>query len=187
MKRLLAVVMLALASLTLSGTALADHGQGEHVPVSICHRTASDTNPYVFITVDDDSLSPGHLDNADPGHKPTFWKSDGTWRGVEHVAGDPKDDYLAESKADCEDTTPPPPPPPDCEDEGTCPEPPPPTDPPEPPKPPKDPPAPPEGCKNPPCELAFTGFDAGTAGGIAVVLAALGGGAMWYARKLRVR
>jgi hypothetical protein len=80
---------------------------GEH-KVSICHRTASDTNPYVFITVDEASLSPGHLDNDDPGHKPKYWKSDGTWRGVDHVEGDPKDDYLAQSEADCQDTEVPP-------------------------------------------------------------------------------
>lgn len=75
---------------------------GEH-KVAICHRTASDTNPYVYIEVDVASLSPGHLDNADPGHKPTFWKSDGVFRGVPHVDGDPKDDYLAESESDCND------------------------------------------------------------------------------------
>lgn len=75
---------------------------GEH-KVGICHRTASDSNPYVYIEVDVASLSPGHLDNADPGHKPTFWKSDGVFRGVAHVDGDPKDDYLADSAEDCDD------------------------------------------------------------------------------------
>ncbi|GAB3857167.1 hypothetical protein GCM10028801_15380 [Nocardioides maradonensis] len=71
---------------------------------SICHRTASDTNPYVFETVDDASLQ-AHLSNG-KGHPPTHWKSDGTWRGVHHNAGDPKNDYLASSPADCEDTMP---------------------------------------------------------------------------------
>lgn len=104
---LLIGLMAALVTGAVLSAAYASEGEG-HTPVSICHRTSSDTNPYVFITVDDDSLSPGHLDNADPGHKPKFWKTDGTWRGVDHVAGDPKDDYLAQGPEDCEDFPPPP-------------------------------------------------------------------------------
>jgi hypothetical protein len=69
--------------------------------VSICHRTASDTNPYVFITVDEASL-PAHLNNL-PGHPAKEWKTDGTFRGVAHVAGDLKNDYVAETAADCVD------------------------------------------------------------------------------------
>ncbi len=35
---------------------------GGHTPVNVCHATNSDTNPYVFITVDDDSVKfQGHL------------------------------------------------------------------------------------------------------------------------------
>jgi len=79
-------------------------GGGDH-KTSICHRTASDTNPYVFETVDNSALQ-AHLSNG-KGHFPKHWKSDGTWRGVVHVAGDPKNDYLASSAADCRDTTPP--------------------------------------------------------------------------------
>ena len=77
--------------------------------VGICHRTASDTNPYVFIEVsvgaaeEGESLS-DHLANNDTGHKPLFWKTDGTFRGEAHVAGDPKDDYEASGPEDCEDT-----------------------------------------------------------------------------------
>ena len=96
-----ALAMLAL--LVAATTASATKPHPEH-KVGICHRTASDTNPYVFIKVDEASLSPGHLDNADPGHKPRFWKSDGTWRGVAHLTGDAKDDYLAPGgAADCTD------------------------------------------------------------------------------------
>ena len=177
MKRALAILMLAFASLTLAAPAAVADGD-QHVPVSICHRTASDTNPYVFITVDDDSLSPGHLDNADPGHKPKFWKSDGTWRGVDHVAGDPKDDYLAESAADCEDTAPPTDPPPTE---------PPPTEPPpteEPPAPPVEPPGDCDASCKPPT-VAYTGIDATDALATALLLAAAGGIGLWVARKTR--
>lgn len=99
------LVLLVSFVAALAGAAMASdskgHGQGA-TKAGLCHRTASDTNPYVYILVDDDSLSPGHLDNADPGHKPTQWKSDGTWRGVEHKAGDPKDDYLATLPGQCQ-------------------------------------------------------------------------------------
>lgn len=103
MKRLLvALAAAATLAVPVAATATPDPEDDGH-KVTICHRTASDSNPYVFIEVDEASLSPGHLDNADPGHKPTFWKSDGVFRGVPHSEGDPKDDYLAQSAADCED------------------------------------------------------------------------------------
>jgi hypothetical protein len=77
--------------------------------VGICHRTDSDSNPYVYIEVDDAAAETGdklsdHLGNNDTGHKPTHWKSDGTFRGVAHSDGDAKDDYLApDGASDCED------------------------------------------------------------------------------------
>lgn len=105
MKRLitlLAAAGLALA-LALPATATQPDDDGVH-KVGICHRTHSDTNPYVYLQVDVASLSPGHLDNDDPGHKPTFWMSAGEFRGVEHLAGDPKDDYMAPfGPDDCRD------------------------------------------------------------------------------------
>lgn len=101
------LVAVFIAACILASAQVADatpDPEGDGHKVGICHRTASDSNPYVYIEVDEASLSPGHLDNADPGHKPTYWKSDGTFRGVAHVAGDPKDDYLAPGGAgDCED------------------------------------------------------------------------------------
>lgn len=112
MKRfLIALTAAATLALPVAAVATPPGDDGEH-KVAICHRTASDTNPYVYIEVDEASLSPGHLDNADPGHKPTYWKSDGVFRGVAHSDGDPKDDYLAPGgPSDCEDfpstTTPP--------------------------------------------------------------------------------
>ena len=127
-KRLLVAVSLSLTLGVFGGVAASatPDPEGDGHKVGICHRTASDSNPYVYIEVDEASLSPGHLDNADPGHKPTFWKSDGTFRGVAHVDGDPKDDYLAPNGAsDCVDfvttttvttTTAPP----TCEETQTC-------------------------------------------------------------------
>ena len=108
-----------ISTLMFTGTALATKPDedGEH-KVGICHRTASDTNPYVYIEVDDEAAEDGenlsdHLGNNDKGHKPTFWKSDGVFRGVTHEKGDAKDDYLATSKSDCDDFSPTPEPTPE--------------------------------------------------------------------------
>ena len=105
MKRVLVSIAAAgLLSVALIGPALAHNAD----KVSLCHRTASDSNPYVFITVANPSIAAAHLSN-DPGHPARFWKSDGTFRGVAHVTGDPKNDFLAESKSDCGDEETPPP------------------------------------------------------------------------------
>jgi len=46
---------------------------GGHTPVNICHATSSDSNPYVFITVDDDSVKfAGHLAHRNTPNKQ--WK-----------------------------------------------------------------------------------------------------------------
>lgn len=79
---------------------------GDPHKTSVCHRTASDTNPYVFITVDDASLE-AHYNNL-PGHPAKAWKSDGTFRGVAHKAGELKSDYAAASAEDCVDSSTPP-------------------------------------------------------------------------------
>jgi LPXTG-motif cell wall-anchored protein len=97
----LLAVLTVYAVAVLAGAASATQPDPEH-KVGICHRTASDTNPYVFISVDEAAI-PAHLGNTHPGHKPTYWKSDGTWRGVAHETGDPKDDYLAETASECDD------------------------------------------------------------------------------------
>lgn len=105
MKRLFAIIAtLFLATFFLGGTASAtSNGQGEHVPVNVCHATSSDTNPYVFITVDDDSTKlQGHLAHRNEPNK--TWKSDGSWNGVEHLAGDPKADKI-ETYTDSEGVT----------------------------------------------------------------------------------
>lgn len=74
--------------------------------VGVCHRTASESNPYVFISVPQDEAN-GHITGTDKQHNQTVtWKTDGTWRGVPHQAGDLRLDYYASSSAECEDTTP---------------------------------------------------------------------------------
>ena len=74
--------------------------------MGVCHRTASESNPYVFISVPQDEAN-GHITGTDKQHNQTVtWKTDGTWRGVPHQAGDLRLDYYASSSAECEDTTP---------------------------------------------------------------------------------
>ena len=89
------LVMSSGAALMVTAGSANATGKGEHVEVGICHATSSDTNPYVFITVDDDSAKlKGHLMHRDSPNK--HWKSAGTYvLGGAHVAGDPKRDYIA--------------------------------------------------------------------------------------------
>lgn len=94
--------LLALAILAISASVVTATKPDPEHKVALCHRTASDTNPYVYIEVDEASLD-AHLNNL-PGHPAKEWKTDGTFRGVAHVAGDLKSDYLATSEADCMDT-----------------------------------------------------------------------------------
>lgn len=79
-------------------------GGGNGDKVSICHRTASDTNPYVFITVASQAAAQAHIGNTAKGHFAKAWKTAGTFRGEAHLPGDAKDDYYATVEADCEDT-----------------------------------------------------------------------------------
>lgn len=99
-----AAAFVAATTLTLAGftvAAYATGGQDDH-KTAICHRTASDLNPYVYEEVDDHSLD-GHYNNL-PGHPAKFWKTAGVFRGQAHVVGDPRNDYPATTAADCEDT-----------------------------------------------------------------------------------
>lgn len=88
-------------------TADANEGNGQE-KVGVCHRTASDSNPYVFIEVPADEAN-GHITGTDKQHNSkAVWKSDGTFRGVPHKAGDVKLDYYATSATECQDTEVPP-------------------------------------------------------------------------------
>jgi hypothetical protein len=89
-----ALVMSSGVALMVAATP-ANAGPEQHVPVGVCHATSSDTNPYVFIVVDDDSAKlKGHLKHRDDPNK--HWKTDGTYElGGDHSAGDLKRDYIA--------------------------------------------------------------------------------------------
>ena len=56
--------------------------------IGICHRTASETNPYVYLRVPADEAN-GHITGTGSQHnQQVTWDSDGTWRGVAHAASD---------------------------------------------------------------------------------------------------
>ena len=58
--------LLAALVLTAIGGATNASATQDH-KVRLCHGTASDTNPYVLITVDEHALK-GHFDETGPGH-----------------------------------------------------------------------------------------------------------------------
>ena len=63
--------------------------------VGICHATSSDSNPYVFISVDDDSAKfKGHLAHRNTPNK--TWKNAGVFNGDPHLAGAPKRDLISD-------------------------------------------------------------------------------------------
>ena len=96
--RRIATLMAALGALTVSsGIALLVTAPAANAatPVNICHATSSDSNPYTFITVDDDSAKfAGHLAHRNDPNK--RWKSDGTFNGVPHVKNQPKPDIIGD-------------------------------------------------------------------------------------------
>lgn len=66
-KSIVVVGAIALASLLSAGAA----GAAPAERITICHGTASATNPYVEITVSPNSFKDGHFDNwTDPSHGP---------------------------------------------------------------------------------------------------------------------
>ena len=95
--RRVATVIAAFGALTMSsGVALlatATPADAVANKVGICHATNSDSNPYVFITVDDDSVKlKGHLAHRETPNK--TWKSAGTFEGAAHSAGALKPDLI---------------------------------------------------------------------------------------------
>jgi hypothetical protein len=98
--------VLSLAGAVTAPVWAAGPDNGGQEKVGVCHRTASESNPYVFISVPEDEAN-GHITGTDKQHnQKVTWKTDGTWRGVPHQAGDLRLDYYASSSAECEDTTP---------------------------------------------------------------------------------
>lgn len=75
----LCLLILIVGLIPTKNQVLAD--PSEHVPVTLCHATSSDTNPYVQITVDDDAVfRQGHDQHDHQGRTdiiPPFTSSDG--------------------------------------------------------------------------------------------------------------
>jgi LPXTG-motif cell wall-anchored protein len=103
-KRITVILTAVLVAFLMGGSWAWATPPGNETKTGLCHRTASDSNPYVFIEVDDNSLQ-SHLTDT-KGHFPKPWKSDGVFRSVSHVKGDLKHDYEATSAEDCVDNTP---------------------------------------------------------------------------------
>ncbi|WP_165570485.1 hypothetical protein [Aeromicrobium sp. IC_218] len=98
---------------------------GQEDKIGVCHRTASDSNPYVLLVVPAQQAS-GHITGTDKQHnQQVTWSTSGSWRGVPHAAGDPKLDYFASAEeleaGRCQDTAGPTPTPRDPETEPIAP------------------------------------------------------------------
>ncbi|MEO5709246.1 MAG: hypothetical protein ABIQ59_05450 [Nocardioidaceae bacterium] len=101
------VIMMS-GGLVLMTAPAATAGGGGQDKVGVCHRTNSDTNPYVYLEVPAAEAN-GHLTGTAKDHNGQGrWKTAGTFRGVPHQAGDEKHDYLADSASDCNDSEVPP-------------------------------------------------------------------------------
>lgn len=110
-KRYLVALVVVLVAAMLGVGVVATASADPKEKVGVCHRTASESNPYVYIEVPKDEAN-GHITGTDKQHNhKVYWESDGTWRGSAHKTGDERVDYYASSSADCQDTgaTPPPP------------------------------------------------------------------------------
>jgi hypothetical protein len=75
---------------------------GEHIAYTFCHRTGSESNPFVVITTDDAAWAEAHMPGTDPAHPPLNGNDD-IFIGINL---DPK----KVSDAVCEGKEPPPPP-----------------------------------------------------------------------------
>ncbi len=43
---------------------------GDHIAYTFCHRTGSESNPFVVITTDDAAWAEAHIPGTDPAHPP---------------------------------------------------------------------------------------------------------------------
>ena len=43
---------------------------GDHIAYTFCHRTGSESNPFVVITTDDAAWAEAHMPGTDPAHPP---------------------------------------------------------------------------------------------------------------------
>jgi predicted anti-sigma-YlaC factor YlaD len=43
---------------------------GDHIAYTFCHRTGSESNPFVVITTDDAAWAVAHMPGTDPAHPP---------------------------------------------------------------------------------------------------------------------
>jgi hypothetical protein len=100
-------IMRMLAALVvLVGAAFAVPAFAGNDKVGICHRTGSESNPYVYLSVPADKAN-GHITGDAPQHKgdggTKYWEAAGEWDGRVHAAGDPRLDYYASegTSGDC--------------------------------------------------------------------------------------
>jgi hypothetical protein len=83
------VALMATATAATAG----DHGGDDEKKVNVCHATDSDTSPFQYLNISKNAVKDnGHLAHRQTPNK--IWKTDGTWNGAHHSAGDPKPDLI---------------------------------------------------------------------------------------------
>jgi hypothetical protein len=77
---------------------------GEHIAYTFCHRTGSESNPFVAVTADDAAWAEAHMPGTDPAH-PVLNGNDDSLIGID-LADPPRGPIAGE---DCDVKNPPPP------------------------------------------------------------------------------
>ena len=62
---------------------------GDHIPYTFCHRTGSESNPYVAVTADDAAWAEAHMPGTEPAHPPKLTDNDDILIGT-NVADPPR-------------------------------------------------------------------------------------------------